>query len=140
VEQEKVTYFLAVYGRYYPEEKIPEIIDKLKALPEDSFEKLNAAQKKDPLSILSYSLFMGYFGIDRMAIGEIVKGLLKMAIMVVMCTVAYFGIDRLSVGETAKTVLTVIAYGIALLWPVIDWFRIEKATKEHNYKKLSQIM
>jgi len=140
VEQEKITYFLAVYGRYYPEEKIPELIEKLKALPEDKFEKLNAVWKKDPLSILSYSLFVGYFGIDRMATGEIVNGLLKLAVMVVMCMVAYFGIDRLAVGETAKTVLKVIAYGIATIWVIIDWFRIEKVAKKHNYNKLLQLL
>lgn len=140
MEQEKITYFLAIYGRYYPEEKIPEIIDKLKALPEDSFEKLNAVQKKDPLSILSYSLFMGYFGIDRMAIGETVKGLLKLAVMMVMCAVAYFGIDRITIGEPTKTVLMIIAYGIAFIWVIIDWFKIEKVTKQHNYKKLIQLL
>lgn len=139
MEQEKVTYFLALYGRYYPEEKIPTLIDKLKALSDDSFEKLNTAAKKDPLSVLSYSLFVGYFGIDRMVIGETGKGVLKLAILGVMCVLAYY-IDTLAIGETAKSLLEAIAIGVGLIWAIIDWFKIEKLTKEHNYMKLVQLL
>lgn len=138
MEQEHITYFLALYGRYYPEEKISELIDKLKAMPDASFEKLNALPKKDPLLVLTYSLFLGYFGVERMMIGQTGKGLLKFAILGCMCILAYF-IDDMAIGETAKWVFSLLALAIGCIWVFVDWSRAEKMTKIYNYKEIIKL-
>jgi len=140
MEQEKITYFLAVYARYYPEEKIPEIIEKLKALPDESFVKLNNIPKKDPLSVLTYSFYLGFFGVDRMMIGEMVKGLFKLVIFGSMCIFAYYIIDRLMIGTPAKVFLFVFSLLVGSCWPFVEWFKIEKLTKEYNYRKIIELL
>lgn len=111
MDQEKVTYFLSVYGSYYPAETLPTLIDKLKEISEERFMMLSAIEKKDPTIMLILSIFFGHFGIDRFLLGEIGMGLLKF-----------------------------LTFGCCGVLTVIDWFTIVEKTKKWNYLKAMLIL
>lgn len=61
------------------------------------------AQARNPVVIFGFSLFLGYFGVDRFLLGQILLGILK------LITIGGFGI-----------------------WVLIDWFLIAGTTREKN--------
>lgn len=138
MEQEQIMYFLALYGRFYAQDKIPKLIKELKAMSEESFEKLKQMPKKDPLLMLTYSFCFGYFGVDRMMLGQMRKGLLKLAIVICMCLFVY-AIDSMEITDTAQWILSLLALGICSIWVIFDWCKIEKMTKEYNYKEIEKL-
>jgi TM2 domain-containing membrane protein YozV len=72
---------------------------------------LSTAQFKDPSMTLIISILAGSLGIDRFMIGD----------------------TGLGVGK----LLTCGGFGI---WAVIDWFQIQKATREKNMQKIQQFL
>lgn len=79
------------------------IEDKIPGIERVDFNLQFAAQKKSPEVALVLSLLFGSFGIDRLYLGQVGLGLLKL--------------------------ITVGAGGI---WTVIDWFLIMGATRAQN--------
>lgn len=61
------------------------------------------AQARNPVVLFGFSLFLGYFGVDRFLLGQILLGILK------LITIGGFGI-----------------------WVLVDWFLIAGTTREKN--------
>ncbi|WP_138268461.1 TM2 domain-containing protein [Anaerofustis stercorihominis] len=107
MEQNKVDMFLMSNAEYFPEENMMLIRERLQALPDECFVQLSTMQFKSPVVMLVVSLFVGGLGVDRMMLGEVGLGVLKL--------------------------LTAGGCGI---WTIIDWFMIMGNTKEKNVLKL----
>ena len=61
------------------------------------------AQARNPVVLFGFSVFLGYFGIDRFLLGQIFLGILKL--------------------------LTFGGFGV---WVLVDWFLIAGTTREKN--------
>ncbi|MDL2225958.1 TM2 domain-containing protein [Eubacteriales bacterium OttesenSCG-928-M02] len=107
MDYNRVDMFLSANGKYFPEDRILYIKDKLNAMPEDRFLVLNAIDFKDPTMMLMLSIFTGGWGVDRFLLGDAGMGVLKL--------------------------LTGGVCGI--LW-IVDIFNINKKTKEYNFQKI----
>ena len=107
MEQNKVDMFLMSNAEYFPEENMMLIRERLQALPDECFVQLSTMQFKSPVVMLVVSLFVGGLGVDRMMLGEVGLGVLKL-----------------------------LTGGGCGIWTIIDWFMIMGNTKEKNVLKL----
>ena len=107
MDAQKVDMFILTTGKYFPEEYIPTLRQKLLEMDEHRWHMLSAMQCKDPTTALIISIFLGSLGIDRFYIVDI--GL---------------GIGKLLTG------------GACGVWTIIDWFLIMGATRQKNYERL----
>ncbi len=79
------------------------IINGLPEANRQSFITAFQASEKNPLLIFGFGIFLGGLGIDRMLVGDVVAGILK------LITLGGFGI-----------------------WQIIDWFLIGGRTRDKN--------
>ncbi|MDL2225956.1 TM2 domain-containing protein [Eubacteriales bacterium OttesenSCG-928-M02] len=103
----RVDLFLTTNAKYFPEDRILYLREKLTTMPEDRFLVLSAISFRDPTMMLILSIFFGELGVDRFLLGDVGMGILKL--------------------------LTGGVCGI--LW-LIDIFGITKKTKEYNFQKI----
>ncbi|MFV0248607.1 MAG: TM2 domain-containing protein [Tenacibaculum sp.] len=111
MDAQKVDMFIMSNGKYFESHEIINIRDKLLTLDESKWTALSIAQFKDPTTTLIVSLLAGSLGIDRFMIGDTGLGVAKL--------------------------LTCGGFGI---WTIIDWFMIQKATKEKNIEKIQKLL
>ncbi len=104
VDKHKVDMYIITNRKYFPAEKIVFIKHKLYALDEKKFSLLSQVELKDPTTLLIVSLFLGQFGVDRFMLNDTSMGIVKL--------------------------LTGGCCGILTL---IDWFNVQKKTKEMNF-------
>ncbi|MDO4819295.1 MAG: TM2 domain-containing protein [Prevotella sp.] len=107
MEKEKVDMFIMSNGECFPEEQIYYIRERLLNLDENKSSVLYAMSFKKPTLVLILSIFLGSLGIDRFFIGD-----------------TGIGVGKL------------LTCGGAGIWTIIDWFLIQDATKQANFKKL----
>ena len=103
--------FIMSNGKFFEIHQINTIKDRLNEVDDSKWAMLSTAQFKDPTTTLIVSLLVGAFGIDRFMIGD----------------------TGLGVGK----LLTCGGMG---LWTIIDWFMIQKATREANMKQIQQFL
>ena len=108
MDSQKVDMFMATNGKYFPEEQLYSIRERLMSVSDDKYPIISALGYKDPTVSLILSLFLGYLGIDRFIIGDIGLGIGKL-----------------------------LTFGGCFIWMIVDWFLIMKATKEKNLQKLA---
>jgi len=94
-------------AKFFPEDKMPFLKDKLATIDESRFSTISMLSLKDPTIMLVISLFGGSFGVDRFMLGQTGLGVAKL--------------------------LTAGGCGI---WTIIDWFSIMNRTREDNYAKV----
>ena len=111
MDEQKVDMFIMSNGKFFESHQISVIRDRLIALDDSKWVMLSTAQFKDPSMTLIISILAGSLGIDRFMIGD----------------------TGLGVGK----LLTCGGFGI---WAVIDWFQIQKATREKNMQKIQQFL
>lgn len=111
MEAQKVDLFLMNNSENLPSGKMAIMRDRLKSLPEDRWPLLLSLDFKNPIIALVLSFFVGEFGIDRIYVGQVGLGLLKL-----------------------------ISCGGFGLWWLIDLFLIMGAAKEENLKKVLMVM
>ncbi len=111
MDAQKVDMFIMSNGKFFESHQINSIRDRLLALDDSKWAMLSAAQFKDPATTLVVSILLGNLGIDRFMIGDIGLGVGKL--------------------------LTCGGLGI---WTIIDWFMIQKATREKNMQKIQQFL
>jgi TM2 domain-containing membrane protein YozV len=111
MDAQKVDMFIMSNGKFFESHQISVIRDRLIALDDSKWVMLSTAQFKDPSMTLIISILAGSLGIDRFMIGD----------------------TGLGVGK----LLTCGGFGI---WAVIDWFQIQKATREKNMQKIQQFL
>jgi TM2 domain-containing membrane protein YozV len=50
------------------------------------------------------------------------------------------GIDRFIIGDTGLGVFKLLTCGGLGIWTIVDWFIIQKATKDKNLEKIQQYL
>lgn len=103
--------FLLMNSKYFPEDAIPFLRERLENMTEDQLFTLSTVQYKDPMMMLLCSFFGGTLGIDRFLIGD--TGL---------------GIGKLLTG------------GGCGIWAIVDLFLIQEATRRKNLEKLETFL
>ncbi|MDG1517644.1 MAG: TM2 domain-containing protein [Flavobacteriales bacterium] len=111
MDAQKVDMFIMSNGKFFESHHINDIRERLIALDESKWAILSTTQFKDPTTTIIVSLLAGGLGIDRFMIGD----------------------TGLGVGK----LLTCGGMGI---WTIIDWFMIQKATREKNMQKIQQFL
>ena len=111
MEQQKVDMFIMTNQKYFPAEKMMYLKEKLKSLDDEKLSLISMVELKDPTTLLLISIFLGSWGVDRFMLGDTGIGILKL--------------------------LTGGCCGILTL---IDWFSIQKNTKELNFNKLMALI
>ena len=111
MESQKVDMFLMANGKFFESYQINAIRERLVAIDDSKWAMISTVQLKDPTTSLIISLLAGTLGIDRFMIGD----------------------TGLGVGK----LLTCGGLGI---WAIIDWFMIQKATREKNMQIIQQFL
>lgn len=111
MEAQKVDMFIMSNAKYFDSFQINMIRERLLAVDDAKWVMISTQQFKEPSTMLIISILAGSLGIDRFMLGD--TGL---------------GIGKL---------LTCGGLGI---WTIVDWFMIQKATKEKNMQKIQQFL
>ena len=109
--QDRVDMYIMTNQKYLPAEKIVFLKQKLLEADETKFSLVSAVEFKDPTTLLLVSLFLGSLGIDRFMLGETGMGILKLLTM-----------------------------GICGILTIVDWFSVQKRTREKNYNSLMLVL
>ena len=110
-EQQKIDMFIMTNQKYFPEEKMVYLKDKLRTLDDEKFSLVSTMEFKDPTTLLLISIFVGGLGIDRFMLGDTGMGVLKL-----------------------------LTGGCCGVLTIIDWFTISKKAKETNFNKLMTLI
>ena len=111
IDKQKVDMYIMSNQKYFPAEKIMFLKQKLYSLDDEKFSMLSTIELKDPTTLLIISLFLGSFGIDRF--------MLK---------------------DTAMGVVKLLTGGCCGILTIIDWFSVQKKTKEMNFNNVMMMM
>lgn len=111
MDVQKVDMFIMSNSKFFESHQVNRIRESLIALDDSKWALISTLQLKDPTTILIVSILAGSFGIDRFMIGD----------------------TGLGVGK----LLTCGGLGI---WTIVDWFMIQKTTKEINIQKIQQYL
>lgn len=111
MEAQKVDMFIMANNKFFESHQMNMIRERLVAVDDSKWTMLSSIQFKDPTTSLIVSLLAGSLGVDRFLIGD----------------------SGLGVGK----LLTCGGFGI---WTIVDWFQIQKATKEKNLQKIQQFL
>lgn len=111
VDRQKVDMFIMSNQKYFPNEKLFFLKEKLYSMDDAKFSLISCIELKDPTTILLLSIFLGSWGVDRFMIKDTGIGVLKL--------------------------LTGGCCGILTL---IDWFTIQNKTKELNFNNIMRML
>jgi TM2 domain-containing membrane protein YozV len=111
MDMQKVDMYLMTNSKYFPQERVPQLKDKLMTFDDNRFMMATATELKDPTTLLIISILIGSLGVDRFMLGDTGLGVAKL--------------------------LTAGGCGI---WTIVDWFTVQKRTKELNFNKIMQVM
>jgi TM2 domain-containing membrane protein YozV len=111
MDSQKVDMFVMSNAKYLESYQMNMLRERLLSLDDSKWIMISTIQFKDPMTSLVISLLAGSFGIDRFIIGDVGIGIGKL--------------------------LTCGGLGI---WTIVDWFMIQKATKEKNMQKIQHFI
>jgi len=111
MEAQKVDMFIMSNSKFFESHQVSVIRERLLAIDDSKWAMISTVQLKDPTTSLIISILAGSLGIDRFMIGD----------------------TGLGVGK----LLTCGGLGI---WAIIDWFMIQKATREKNLQKIQELL
>ena len=111
VDKQKVDMFFMANQKYFPAETLVFLSEKLYSLEESRFFLVSAIELKDPTTMLLISLFLGGWGVDRFMMKE-----------------------------TGMGILTLLTGGCCGVLTIIDWFSIQKKTKEKNFNDIMTLL
>lgn len=111
MEKKNVDLYLTANAKFFNEESIPLLRQKLEKAEDDNFAALQAAGLKDPTTLLLVSIFLGVLGIDRFMLGDTGIGILKL-----------------------------LTGGCCGILTIYDWFTVSRRAKEKNMAKVSMIL
>jgi TM2 domain-containing membrane protein YozV len=111
MEAQKVDMFIMSNSKSFESYQLSVIRERLLAIDDSKWVMISTVQLKDPTTSLIISILAGSLGIDRFMIGD----------------------TGLGVGK----LLTCGGFGI---WTIIDWFMIQKATREKNFQKIQEYL
>ncbi len=111
MEAQKVDMFIMSNGKFFESHQMNIIREQLLAIDDSKWAMISTIQFKEPTTLLIVSLLAGSLGVDRFMLGD----------------------TGLGVGK----LLTCGGLGI---WTIVDWFQIQKSTREKNLQKLQQFL
>ena len=111
MDQQKVDMFIATNAKFFDSYLIPQINEMLIKADDSKYLQIQAANLKDPTTILIISIFGGHLGIDRFMLGDTGMGIAKL--------------------------LTCGGLGI---WTLVDFFLIMGRTREVNFANFQRMM
>lgn len=111
MDQQKIDMFMMTNQKYFPNERIMYLKEKLEAMDDSKFSLISTVELKDPTTILLISIFLGGLGIDRFMIGDTGMGVLKL-----------------------------LTGGLCGILTIIDWFTISKKVKELNFNNVMALI
>jgi len=111
MEAQKVDMFIMSNSKFFESHQINFIRERLLAIDDSKWAMISTLQLKDPTTSLIVSILAGSLGIDRFMIGD-----------------TGIGVGKL---------LTCGGFGV---WTIIDWFMIQKATRDKNMEKMQQFL
>ncbi len=111
MEQQKIDMFIMTNQKYFPAEKMIYLKEKLNSIDESKFALISTVEFKAPTTLLLISLFLGTWGVDRFMLGDTGMGILKL-----------------------------LTGGCCGILTIVDWFSIQKKTKEQNFNALMAIL
>ena len=111
LDQQKIVIYIMTNQKYFPEEKIVYLKDKLRTMDDEKFSLISTIQMKDPTTLLLVSIFLGTLGIDRFMLGDIGMGVLKL-----------------------------LTLGCCGILTIVDWFTISKKARERNFNKVMSLL
>lgn len=106
MEKQKIDMFFMANQENFEPAQLLMIKRELENFDDDKFLSLQGIEFKKPMTVLLLSIFLGCYGVDRFILGDTGLGVAKL--------------------------LTCGGCGI---WTIIDWFSVQKRTKENNFKK-----
>lgn len=109
--QDRVDMFIMTNQKYLPPERIPFLRQRMLDADESKFQMISTVELKDPTTLLLISIFLGGLGIDRFMLGDTGMGVLKL-----------------------------LTAGCCGILTIVDWFSIQKKTKELNFNKLAMLL
>ena len=78
MDRNKLDMYIMMNSKYFPQDKIQFIREKLESMDDDRFMMMSAMELKDPTTMLIISIFLGTYGIDRFMLGDTGMGILKL--------------------------------------------------------------
>jgi TM2 domain-containing membrane protein YozV len=111
MDAQKVDMYLLSNSKYFESHLIPQIKERLSNIDDSKWAAIQSLSLKDPQTSLIVSILAGSLGIDRFMIGD----------------------TGLGVGK----LLTCGGFGI---WAIVDWFMIQKATRDKNMEQLNKFL
>jgi TM2 domain-containing membrane protein YozV len=111
MEAQKVDMFIMSNAKFFESHQVNIVRERLISLDDSKWAMISTIQFKDPTTILIVSILAGSLGIDRFMIGD----------------------TGLGVGK----LLTCGGLGI---WSIVDWFMIQKVTREKNMQKIQMFL
>lgn len=111
LDQNKIDMYIMTNQKFFPEEKIVYLKEKLRTMDEEKFSLISTIEMKDPTTLLLVSIFLGALGIDRFMLGDTGMGILKL-----------------------------LTGGCCGILTIIDWFTVSKKAKEANFNKLMSLL
>ncbi len=111
MDKNQADMYIMANANYFPGEKIPMLKAALEQASEDKTLLVQAADPKNPTTLLIVSILIGGLGVDRFMLGQVGMGLLKL-----------------------------LTCGGAGIWTIIDWFLITGKTREMNFQKIMTLL
>ena len=107
--QSKIDMFVMANKEYFTPQQMMLIKERLSSLTEEKTQQVFMTSFRNPTTILILSLLFGGLGVDRFMIGETGLGIAKL-----------------------------LTFGGCGIWAIIDWFIIQKKTREYNFQKFNE--
>ena len=111
MQKETVNNYIIANQKFFPEEKIALLKEKLETAEDDKLTTISSVKMYDPTTILLVSIFLGSLGIDRFMLGETGMGVLKL-----------------------------LTLGCCGILTIVDWFTVSKKAKEKNFANVIAII
>lgn len=111
MDMQKIDMYLMINSKYFPQEKMALIRNKLLSFDENKFMMVTSIELKDPTVLLVLSLLVGSLGIDRFMLEDTGLGIVKL-----------------------------LTGGGCGIWTIIDWFLVQDKTRQFNFNKIMSIM
>lgn len=111
MDQSKLDLYLMSHKKYFPQEKLMYVTEKLRTMDEQKFLMAQTIELKNPTVIFVVSLFLGWLGIDRFMLGHVGMGILKL--------------------------LTMGGFGFIAIY---DWFVVAKKAREINFNTFMSLL
>lgn len=111
MDQGRLDMYMMTNHKYFPEEKMMYLREKIAAMDDARFALLSSIELKDPTTMILISIFLGSFGVDRFMLGDTGMGVLKL-----------------------------LTGGVCGVLTIIDWCTIMKKTKELNFNRVMTLI